>query len=376
MGFSDDGASIADAPPLDGSWNGSPSSACRSSSTPRMPELAGDGVMREGPVALGWDWPAGRPRRRSTVVERDIAIAEETGARLHLTHLSTAAGLDAVRSARARGVAVTCDVTPHHLAMTDAWVAGLAALRVGGARRPSGAAPTTARAGSTRRSPRARMRSRCWRASPTAPSTRSRPTTRRIPPSASSCPFEEAAPGLIGLETALSLGLAAVEAGRLDLAALVAALSTRPASIIGEERGRSTSGRRADLVALRSRRALARGGGGAGIGLVEHPAARDGAARRRAPDGCRRARDVSVLRAPASAASDMGRCGAPPPVHDRRGMACRFATTRISTRTKGRDSAASSPRRSSSPSSCCSSRSASSRSAGRCGCSSRCSSSP
>ena len=60
-------------------------------------------------------------------------------------------------------------------------------------------------------------------------------------------PFGEAAPGLIGLETALSLGLAAVESGRLDLATLVAALSTRPAAIIGKTRSLQI-GAAADLV--------------------------------------------------------------------------------------------------------------------------------
>ena len=97
---------------------------------------------------------------------------------------------------------------------------GLAALCLG--RSPDEpldrAAPTTARAGSTRRSRRARTRWRCWRASATAPSTRSPPTTRRTRPSGKLVPFDDAAPGLIGLETALSLGLAAVESGRLELA--------------------------------------------------------------------------------------------------------------------------------------------------------------
>ena len=62
-------------------------------------------------------------------------------------------------------------------------------------------------------------------------------------------PFSVAAPGLIGLETALSLGLAAVEAGRIGLVEVLAALSTRPASIIGEERSLAP-GSRADLVAF------------------------------------------------------------------------------------------------------------------------------
>jgi dihydroorotase len=67
------------------------------------------------------------------------------------------------------------------------------------------------------------------------------------PPERKLVPFGEAAPGLIGLETALSLGLAAVEARKLDLVSLIAALSTRPASIIGERRALAI-GAEADLV--------------------------------------------------------------------------------------------------------------------------------
>jgi dihydroorotase len=62
-------------------------------------------------------------------------------------------------------------------------------------------------------------------------------------------PFEEAAPGLIGLEMALSLGLAAVDAGQLTIQRLLAALSTGPASVIGETRGLGI-GATADLVAF------------------------------------------------------------------------------------------------------------------------------
>src|SRR2546430_16370987 len=59
-----------------------------------------------------------------TAVARDIALAKMTGGRLHLTHLSTAGSIDLVRRAKAEGAPITCDVTPHHLAMTDDWVAG------------------------------------------------------------------------------------------------------------------------------------------------------------------------------------------------------------------------------------------------------------
>ncbi|MGQ0608397.1 MAG: dihydroorotase, partial [Chloroflexota bacterium] len=67
------------------------------------------------------------------------------------------------------------------------------------------------------------------------------------PPERKLVPFEDAAPGMIGLETTLAIGLAAVEAGRLELASLIAALSVRPAEIIGERRSLAT-GSAADLV--------------------------------------------------------------------------------------------------------------------------------
>jgi dihydroorotase len=210
------------------------------------PALAGDGVMREGPVALRLGlagWPAAAEGR---VVERDLALAEESGARLHITHLSTAAGLAAVRAARARGIAVTCDVTPHHLALTDAWVAG---SRHFAWEEPDGH-PDLAYVGSCRVNPPLPSRDDALAllaavadgtvdaiATDHAP----HPLERKL------VPYGDAAPGLIGLETALSLGLAAVEAGRLGLPALIAALSTRPAAIIGE--GRSLAvGSAADLV--------------------------------------------------------------------------------------------------------------------------------
>src|SRR6185295_14142654 len=60
---------------------------------------------------------------------RDLALLADVardvpGARLHLTHLSTAGALDLVRRAKAVGLPVTCDVTPHHLALSDEWLAG------------------------------------------------------------------------------------------------------------------------------------------------------------------------------------------------------------------------------------------------------------
>ena len=157
------------------------------------------GVMRAGPTAtrLGLaGWPA---ERRARVVERDIALAAETGARLHLTHLSTAAAVEAVRRARARGVPVTCDVTPHHLALTDAWVAGSRRFAWDASETDGPLDADRAYDGYCRVNPplasREPTRWRCWPASRTGPSTRSRPITRRTPRSASWCRSTRPRPG-------------------------------------------------------------------------------------------------------------------------------------------------------------------------------------
>lgn len=212
--------------------------------------------MRSGSVAtrLSLDgWPASA---EVDVVERDIALAAATGARLHITHLSTAAGLDAVRRARESGVAISCDVTPHHLALTDAWVAGsrrfawdepfdawsepLDAAAYDGACRVNPPLPTRADA----------LALLAGVADGTVDAIATdhapHPAERKL------VPFAEAAPGMIGLETALSLALAAVDAGALTLPAMLAALSTRPAAVIGLERSLAV-GNAADIVIFDTR---------------------------------------------------------------------------------------------------------------------------
>lgn len=89
------------------------------------PELSGDGVMHEGPVsaALGL---AGIPSvSESTMIARDAALAAYEGGRIHVQHLSAAESVDAVRAARAADVQISAEASPHHLCLTDEEVRSL-----------------------------------------------------------------------------------------------------------------------------------------------------------------------------------------------------------------------------------------------------------
>ena len=81
--------------------------------------LRADGVMNEGAVSEALGLPGNPAAAEAARVARDIEIAALTGARLHIQHLSTARALDLVRGAKQRGIAVTCEVCPHHLTLTD-----------------------------------------------------------------------------------------------------------------------------------------------------------------------------------------------------------------------------------------------------------------
>lgn len=215
------------------------------------PSVAAGAVMRSGAVALRLGLSGWPPAAEVRIVERDIALAAQTGARLHLTHVSTRGAVEAVRRAKAQGVAVTADVTPHHLALTDAWVAG--SRRFAWEETDDGA-PLAGRAydGSCRVNPPLASRDdaqalmdalRDGTIDAIATDHAPHPPERKL------VPFGQAAPGLIGLETALSVGLTAVHARQLELATMLAALSTRPAAVIGETRGMAV-GSPADFVAF------------------------------------------------------------------------------------------------------------------------------
>jgi dihydroorotase len=223
--------------------------------------LTEDAEANDGLVAtiLGLSgWPAAA---EESAVARDLALLADVvrdvpGARLHLTHLSTSGSLELVRRAKAAGLPVTCDVTPHHLALTDEWLAGARRWAWEGGDDP-------------------------WRddaivASPYDPSLRVNPPLRSARDAAAclealldgtadavatdhaphklvdkQVEFGLAANGISGIETALGLLLAAVDADRLPLARAIEALTTGPARVLGSSFGRPiglVEGQPADLV--------------------------------------------------------------------------------------------------------------------------------
>jgi dihydroorotase len=203
------------------------------------PELADGGVMHEGPVAtvLGLK---GVPREAEEIaVARDLALARLTGGRLHLAHLSTADAVDQVRRAKAAGVHVTAEVSPHHLVLTDALVAG-----EGGSR----AYDTNARTDPPLRTAAdARALLEGLRDGTIDCVATDHAPLRWID---KACEFEQAEPGIAGLETAFGLLMRLVHAGALSLTDLLASLTWRAAQAYGLNYGTLAPGVPADVVVL------------------------------------------------------------------------------------------------------------------------------
>jgi len=88
------------------------------------PALASGGVLNEGGVSRDLGLRGIPASAEENYIERDIALAEQAGGWLHVLHVSTVRGAAMVRDAKVRGASVTAEVMPHHLTLTDEWVAG------------------------------------------------------------------------------------------------------------------------------------------------------------------------------------------------------------------------------------------------------------
>jgi len=194
-------------------------------------ELVAGGDMNEGPIAsrLGL---RGRPRvAEDIIVARDVLLAEWVGAHYHVAHLSSRGAVRLVRDAKDRGINVTCEVTPHHLLLTDAACLGYDTFCK--CNPPLREAEDVAAV-----------------VAALADGTIDAIATDHAPhsPLEKDCEFPLAAPGMIGLELCFGLLLGLVQRGDVPLARLVDALSTRPAKIIGIDRPRISEGALADLA--------------------------------------------------------------------------------------------------------------------------------
>ena len=205
--------------------------------------------MNEGAVAsrLGL---AGYPSAaEESIIARDIAVLGLSGGHFHVAHLSTAGGVEMVRSAKKRGLRVTAEVTPHHLTMTDEWVLGnQGAGGVG--------APLTIAAYDTRAKVSPPLRSEADRAALAEglrDGTIDAVATDHAPHTFGdkAVPFAEAAVGIAVLDTAFGSLMALVHQGAIDLSTLVARLTTGPIGVLGErfaELGTLAVGTPSDVV--------------------------------------------------------------------------------------------------------------------------------
>ena len=197
-------------------------------------ELSRGGVMNEGIVSLLLGL-AGMPASAEDVmIGRDTALAESTGGRLHVMHVSTAGGVDLVRMAKARGVRVTAEACPHHFTLTDEALRGFDSnykmsppLRTAADVEAiiAGIVDGTIDCIATDHAPHA--------------------------PEKKMLELDRAPFGIIGLETAVGLSVTRLVAtGRIGWPRLIEAMSTLPARILGINRGTLRPGSVADITLI------------------------------------------------------------------------------------------------------------------------------
>lgn len=194
--------------------------------------LSAGGVMNEGFYSTLLGLKGITHLAEEHDVQRDILLAEATGAHIHIAHLSTARSLQMVREAKARGVNVTCEVTPHHFTLTEAMVEGFDT--------------------NTKMNPPLRTAKDVEAMiEGIADGTVDAIATDHAPHHADekALQYDQAPFGIVGLETALSLSLDRLyHTGKIGMMRLVELLSTSPARIFNLKRGSLVAGSKADLT--------------------------------------------------------------------------------------------------------------------------------
>ncbi len=193
--------------------------------------LSAGGAMHEGEVSLRLGLPGISGQSESTMIARDVLLAGQTGAHLHVAHISSGESIEAVRQAKKRGIRVTAEVTPHHLTLIDEDIKNYDA--------------------NFKMNPPLRSRAdRQILLEALADGTIDIIATDHAPHAAheKQQEFTRAPMGIIGLETALPLTLRLVEQGHISLMRAIEALTSRPASIANLPGGKLQAGAPADVT--------------------------------------------------------------------------------------------------------------------------------
>jgi dihydroorotase len=193
--------------------------------------LANGGVMNEGTTALRLGLRGTPAAAEEVMIARDIALVRLTGGRLHLAHVSTAGAAALVREAKADGLPITAEVTPHHLFLTEEAVEGYGTDA-------KMAPPLRTRADVDA------LRAALADGTIDAIATDHAPHHR----DEKEVEFECAANGVVGLETALPLALRLVAEGVADLPTIVARMTVGPARVLRLPAGTLAAGAAADLT--------------------------------------------------------------------------------------------------------------------------------
>jgi dihydroorotase len=216
-------------------------------------ELAGCGVMHEGPVSTLLGLPGWPSVAEEVMLARDLALVQLTGARYHAAHISTAGSVALIRAAKSQGLPVTAEVTPHHLLLTDSWVEGTRTGPLAGALAqlglpvPAGERYDT----NTKVNPPLRALPDCLALlEGLRDGTIDAVATDHAPHTLAdkACEYSDAAFGISGLETALACLLSLAHTGALPLSILISALTERPAESFRLPAGTLRPGAPADLV--------------------------------------------------------------------------------------------------------------------------------
>jgi dihydroorotase len=197
-------------------------------------ELSRGGQMHDGWVAARLGLKGIPAMAEESVTARDIALAEMTGARLHITHVSTRGAVELIRIAKSKGLPVTADVTPHHLALTDERIAG------------NPLNPGEALAYDTLAKVNPPLRTAADIAALVRginDGTIDAIATDHAPHTVEDklCEFEMAAFGISGFETAFGVLMTLVREGKISLNTLIACMTSGPSRILINKFGRTGS---------------------------------------------------------------------------------------------------------------------------------------